>query len=148
MTLLHQHQRPIEDDAEAGPHIKSTLEDIEVANKIAPEVLGRSLEELPPQTRRLLEVLKVFVAEKCEQQKTEQDCCRFTRREVRERTGWSETQIRLHLQRLEDFEYIVRRSGQNGTSYGYELLIDCHEPEGVYLIGLLDVDELRKKMNL
>ena len=109
---------------------------------------SRSLDELPPQTRRLLETIKVFVAEKCEQQKTEQDLCRFTRREVREHTGWSEFQVRTHLHKLEDFEYIARRSGKQGLGYVYELLVDCHEPEGVYHVGLLDVAKLRKNTQL
>ena len=144
VTLLHQHQRPLEDDPEAGPHIKTTLEDIAIANAIAPEVLGRSLDELPPQTRRLLEAVKTMVAEVCDKKKIDQDKARFTRRQVRERTGSSETQVRLHLQRLEDFEYLARRHGRNGVSCVYELLVDCRKPEGVAHVGLLDVKELRK----
>ena len=31
-----------------------TLDDIETANRLAHEVLGRTLDELPPQTRKLL----------------------------------------------------------------------------------------------
>ena len=145
VTLLHQHQRPLEEDALAGPHIKTTLEDIAVANRLAPEVLGRSLDELPPQTRRLLEEIKRLVAEACEAHEIDQDKCHFTRRDVRERTGASETQVRLHLRRLEDFEYLARRHGRNGISCVYELLIDCRKPQGVAHVGLLDVEELRKK---
>ncbi len=145
VTLLHQHQRPLEDDPEAGPHLKTTLEDIAIANAIAPEVLGRSLDELPPQTRLLLEALKAMVAELCEARAIDQDKCRFSRREVRERTGASETQIRLHLQRLEDLEYLARRHGQNGVNVVYELLVGCREPEGIAHVGLLDIDELRQR---
>ena len=145
VTLLHQHQRPLDDDPLAGPHLKTTLEDIAIANRIAPEVLGRSLDELPPQTRRLLEALKAMVAELCEARAIDQDKCRFSRREVRERTGASETQIRLHLQRLEDLEYLGRRHGQNGVSVVYELLVGCREPEGIAHVGLLDIDELRQR---
>ena len=148
VTLLHQHQRKPEDDPEAGPHIKTTLEDIAIANAIAPEVLGRSLDELPPQTRRLLEALKAMVAEVCDEKEIDQDKAHFTRRQVRERTGSSETQVRLHLQRLEDFEYIARRHGRNGISCVYELLVDCRKPEGIAHVGLLDVGELRKRHGL
>ena len=54
---MHQHQRA------RGRHIVNgrtvefievTLGDIALANELAPEILGRSLDELPPQTRRLL----------------------------------------------------------------------------------------------
>jgi len=145
VTLLHQHQRPLEDDPEAGPHIRTTLEDIAVANQREPEELGRSLDELPPQTRNLLEAIKKTVRELCDARQLDQDKARFTRREVRESTRQSETQIRLHLQRLEELEYIQRRHGRNGISCVYELMIDCREPEGIAHVGLLDLDQLRRK---
>jgi len=145
VTLLHQHQRKLEDDPEAGPHIKTTLEDIAVANAIAPEVLGRSLDELPPQTRRLMESIKAMVAETCEARKIDQDKAHFTRRQVRERTGWSEFQVRTHVQKLEALEYLARRHGRQGIGCVYELLIDCGDPEGIAQVGLIDTKKLRGK---
>jgi DNA primase len=38
-----------------------TLDDIATANRLAHEVLGRSLDELPPQTRRLLLLIDELV---------------------------------------------------------------------------------------
>ena len=38
-------------------YIRATLDDIALANRLAPELLGRSLDELPPQTRRFLELV-------------------------------------------------------------------------------------------
>ena len=143
VTLLHQHQRKLEEDPEAGPHIKTTLADIEVANRLAPEVLGRSLDELPPQTRRLLESIKALVSENCETKAIDQDQCRFSRREIRERTGWSEFQVRTHIQKLEDLEYLIKRHGKQGLGCVYELLVDAKEPNGVAHVGLLEMDKLR-----
>jgi DNA primase len=37
-------------------YVETTTEDIRVANRVAHDVLGRSLDELPPQTRCLLEM--------------------------------------------------------------------------------------------
>jgi DNA primase len=145
VTLLHQHQRPLEEDAIAGLHIKTTLEDIEAANRIAPEVLGRSLDELPPQTRRLLESIKQLVRNKMKSEKLEQRISLFSRKELRDFTGWSETQTRLHLERLEAMEYVSRRSGKQGSLCKYELLTAANEPEGIWHIGLLDVAKLKKK---
>ena len=57
IALLHQYQRPVKTTVHHGKtieYIEVTLEDIEMANRLAHEVLGRSLDELPPQTRRLL----------------------------------------------------------------------------------------------
>ena len=57
IAMLHQYQRPVKTTLHHGKtveYIEVTLEDIEMANRLAHEVLGRSLDELPPQTRRLL----------------------------------------------------------------------------------------------
>ena len=59
IALLHQHQRPIK-SIEHGDqlirYVEVTLDDIETANRLAHEVLGRTLDELPPQTRKLLQL--------------------------------------------------------------------------------------------
>ena len=57
IAMLHQYQRPVKTTVHHGKtieYIEVTIEDIEIANRLAHEVLGRSLDELPPQTRRLL----------------------------------------------------------------------------------------------
>ncbi|MFT6241133.1 MAG: Cdc6-like AAA superfamily ATPase [Akkermansiaceae bacterium] len=125
-----------------------TLEDIEAANKIAPEVLGRSLDELPPQGRRLLDSIKELIREKTKELKTEQRLCLFSRRELREKTGWSEFQVRTHTERLEQMEYVNRRSGKQGSLCKYELLVDANEKAEAWQVGLLDIAELRKKENV
>ena len=148
IALLHQHQREPIKKKVAGQVVEMipvTVEDIEAANRIAPEVLGRSLDELPPQTRRLLESIKVYVAKQCKAKQIDQDRFFFSRRDIREQTGSSETQVRAHLQRLEDLEYVVRRHGRQGVGCLYELLIDYHESPGVAHVGLIDTGKLPKK---
>ena len=49
-------------------YIEVTADDIAQANALAHEVLGRSLDELPPQTRRLLGALCALVAERMQRQ--------------------------------------------------------------------------------
>ena len=63
------------------------------------EVLGRSLDELPPQTRRMLLLIDEMVTAQCQRLKMERTDFRFSRREVRHSTGWSDTQV-AHLHRL------------------------------------------------
>jgi DNA primase len=146
IALLHQHQRSAETKEVSGRHvpfIRATLDDIELANRIAPELLGRSLDELPPQTRRVYETIKQIVRDRCDGEKIEQRCAFFSRRELRSRLGWGITQIRAHLERLRELEYIEARYGRLGSAYQYELLTDCRETEGSAHIGLLDVEKLR-----
>ena len=100
IALLHQYQRPVKTATRNGKtveYIEVTLDDIATANRLAHEVLGRSLDELPPQTRRLLLLIDEMVAKQCEQLKMERTDYRFSRREVRQYTGWGDTQLRVHL---------------------------------------------------
>lgn len=53
ISLLHQHQRPartVMHRQQELVDIEATREDIQLANQVAHEVLGRTLDELPPQT--------------------------------------------------------------------------------------------------
>ena len=143
IALLHQKQRPLK-EKDGLHYIEVTLQDIAAANTLAHEVLGRSLDELPPQTRKLLEQLKAMVEARCQSEQIEPELCWFTRREVREFTGWSNTQLKVHLDRLEELEYIYpRRAGMRGSAYEYELLFDGDiQTAKPQLIGLIDLAQL------
>lgn len=150
IALLHQHQRPRgRHEIEGGrvvEYVAVTLDDIALANELAPEVLGRSLDELPPQTRRLLDHVKALVkAKQAEPGQSAKLAATFSRRELREACGWSLTQVRVHLERLHELEYLELRHGRLGGSFVYELMIDADAPAHVAHIGLIDVAELRKK---
>ena len=144
ITVLFQHQRAVETDEEGGRFIRVTLEDIELANQLAPELLGRSLDELPPQTRRLLEHVKAWVRAKRQERQLEQRLALVSRREICAASGWSYSQVKRHLERLQELEHVASRCGRLGETLRYELLIDANEPEGVVHIGLLDVNLLRQ----
>ncbi len=149
IALLHQHQRPRGRHDVAGrvlEYVEVTLDDIALANELAPEVLGRSLDELPPQTRALLGHIRALVRTRMAQPgQGAKLAATFARRELREACGWSLTQVRLHLERLVELEYLELRHGRLGSSFVYELMIDAATPEAVAHIGLIDVAELRKK---
>jgi hypothetical protein len=123
-------------------YIEVTLSDIEIANKLAHEVLGRTLEELPPQTCTLLKHIKAMVTAACEAQGIEQAHHRFSRRDVREACGWGNTQLKVHLRRLEELEYLLIHRGGRGQSIVYELLYDGELDDQKHLMGLIDVEKL------
>ena len=124
-------------------YIESTREDIAAANRVAHEVLGRRLDELPPQTRRLLELLSEWVNKRCKRDQLTRQECLFTRREVRLFSGYSNTQLKVHLDRLFDLEYILAHRGMRGSSFEYELLFDGNlDAEKPQMIGLLDPEQL------
>lgn len=147
IALLHQHQREVKAAHVAGrsvEYIEATLADIEAANAIAHEVLGRSLDELPPQTRRVLAALGELVSTLAKEQAIPRAEVRFTRAQVRAHTSLSDTQCRLHLDRLAELEYLLTHRGQRGQSYVYELLHDAPAGSNLpHLAGLIDVDALK-----
>jgi DNA primase len=147
ITLLRQHQREIKTLRQPGAvieYIEVTLEDIALANRLAHEVLGRSLDELPPQTRRVLGLIETFVAERMQHSAILRADVRFTRREVRNRCGMSDAAIRVHLDRLVAMEYVRTVAGKNGQRFEYELLFDgALERSTPQMMGLIDVEALR-----
>ena len=163
IALLHQHQRPrgrLEVGGRVVDYVEATLDDIALANELAPEVLGRSLDELPPQTRRLLEHIKALVKAKASGEDAAAPTPRppmprhragagaspcFSRRELREACGWSLTQVRTHLERLHELEYLELRHGKLGGSFVYELMLDPDAPASVAHVGLIDLAELRRR---
>jgi DNA primase catalytic core len=154
IALLHQYQRePITHlvKSEAGlasrevAMLPVTLDDIETANRIAPEVLGRGLDELSPQTRHLLEHIKALVRKTIKTAAVEQKLALFSRRELRDFTSWSQTQVRRHLERLEELELVTARGGRSGVAIRYELLTDAAQAADTYHVGLIDVAKLRRK---
>ena len=147
IALLHQHQRPIRTAEHAGQSvefIEVTLDDIAAANRLAHDVLGRCLDELPPQTRRLLELIERMVAQRSTERKIERGDILFSRRELREFIGWGDTQTRVHLERLIRLEYLITHRGSVGQTFVYELVYDGGGKDGgKFLPGLLDVERLR-----
>jgi DNA primase catalytic core len=87
IAFVHQHQRPVLTAERAGQrveYIEATLADIELANEIAHDVLGRSLDELPSQTRRLLKLIDGHVGAECQRLGLRRSEYRFARRTLRE----------------------------------------------------------------
>lgn len=127
IALLHQYQRPVrtlEVEGQAVEYVEVTREDIALANRLAHAVLGRSLDELPPQTRRVLSVLDGWVVERAGVQGVERAAVRFTRRDVRGPLGLSDTQLRVHLDRLVQLDYAAVHNGRPGQRFAYSLLFD------------------------
>jgi hypothetical protein len=142
IALLHQHQRrvhSIEHRGAALRYIEVTESDIALANRLAHEVLGRTLDELPPQTRVLLGIVQGWAATECGRASVRRCDLRFSRRQMRAVTGWGNTQLKVHLSRLADLEYILIHRVKTGQGYEYELLYDGEGDAGArFVMGLSD----------
>jgi DNA primase/post-segregation antitoxin (ccd killing protein) len=147
IALMHQHQREVKTVMHRGRalhYIEVAKQDIELANRIAHEVLGRTLDELPPQTRKLLNLIRAMVQAQAKRAGIAAGDVRFTRRDVREATQWSDSQLKLHCARLADMEYLLIHGGQRGQVLRYGLLWDgADDGEHTrHLCGLIDPSEL------
>jgi len=151
IALLHQKQRPIRRLEEGGieiEYVEVEPDDIARANRIAAEVVGRSLDELTPQGRRLLEHLGALVEAEAERAGIERSEVRFRRADVRAWTGWSDYQVKAHMAKLTELEYVLVHRGGRGQSYVYELLWQGEGVDGErFVLGLLDVERLDTKDN-
>jgi DNA primase len=143
IALLHQYQREVRIHGDLH-YIEVTLSDIELANELAQEVLGRTVDELLPQTRKLLTILHAWVKEECERLGEAQADFHFTRRQAREAVGWGDTQMKVHLARLSEMEFLLPHKGGHKQAFTYELLYTGEDAEGrARLLGLIDCASLQ-----
>ncbi|NHB98727.1 CHC2 zinc finger domain-containing protein [Photorhabdus stackebrandtii] len=141
IALLHQYQREVKTAEHRGKrleYIEVTKDDISLANRLAHEILGRTLDEMPPQTRKLLLLIQAMVKETAAMQQRPVNAVRFTRRDIRSYTHWSDSQLKLHCQRLSDMEYLLIHGGSRGHLLQYELLWDGDKTEEAHLCGLIE----------
>jgi hypothetical protein len=160
IAYLFQYQRKINTidyGGQAVEYLNVTLQDIYQANELAAEVLGRSLDELSPPSRKLLLLIREMSCQgagdrgqvsgdRGQGTDDREEEKRFTRRDIREFSGWSDFQVKTHIRQLEELEYIYSATGRKGKEYVYELLYAGGGEDGrPFMIGLADMEQLRKK---
>ena len=93
---------------------------------------------MAPHTRGFTEEIAQLITSK------EGDCS-FTRKELRDTSGWSDWSVRKALEQLEELGYVRKVSGQNGVAMRYELLIDATQEERKSIL-LTDPDRLEEML--
>jgi DNA primase len=137
VTFLHQMQR--EPKSTPGPdgqpirYIETTPGDIHIANQLARELFGHCLDELSHPSRNLLAELEKMVGE--------QEAASFTRREIRQYTGWSNYRVHTHLKELVDYEYLACELDRPGGGHRYRLLYQGEGKDGErFVLGLKNIE--------
>ncbi len=125
IAFLRQFQRK----EEAGV-IEVELGDIEVAHRLADQILGQSMEELSPPARKLLEAIHRWKPKGP-----------FTRRELSRELGWPGVQVWTYVRELSGAEWLIDRGGRPRS---YELAWDGRE--GRVCLGLRSTVEIRAKI--
>jgi hypothetical protein len=127
VTLLHQHQRERRSELVDGvthTYLEATPNDIEVASRLCANVLARDAEALAPQARRLLDVVRAYASQRAHEEGCDPSEIDVTRRQLRERLGWSDTQVRAATDRLVALEYLVVSGGGRGRCRTYRFVPD------------------------
>jgi hypothetical protein len=146
VAFLFQRQR---ERREAGapegggvPRVLATPADYAVAHGLAGEILGFTLDDLKKHARDLLERIQGLVEERCKGTGGIPEDFSFTRRDIREYTGWPDHQIKAHIKQLEELEHLtvdVKSRGQ----FGYRL---NNPGQRRPLKGLLTPEELKERL--
>jgi hypothetical protein len=124
IAFLHQYQREVKtyvpgEGEEPVAYVEVEPGDIERANALVGEVLGRTLDEVSAPGRALLGEIRKLAGKETEK--------RFTRRAIREACGWSDFQVKTHLGELVELEYLYVAEGRKGKEYVYELAVEGGE---------------------
>jgi hypothetical protein len=124
VAFLRQKQRQVK-TAERGDksfnYVEVTKDDIRVANDLARRVLVHSLDELSAPARKLLVKIEAMVKAHCAEHGVAPSDFAFSRRAIREATGYTVHQVRVHAKELEDLEYLRAKAGSRGKEFIYEL---------------------------
>ncbi len=152
MNQYKKEKKSVEVDGEHLEYIEVCLSDIEIANELATVVLGGSMDELAQPSKTLLTHIHKMVEKFAIEDRKSLDKITFTRRLIREFTGWSDWQVKSHIKQLEEFEYLVARVGSKGKEYRYILNYNG-QPESDELAGfnkcylnLTPVEEIQKHL--
>jgi hypothetical protein len=135
ITLLHQYQRKTGTlkrlDGSSMDYVQATEKDIDLALELSRAVFARNVDDLSPIGRTLLAEIVPLVQEKYSRTKGNDERSQiqlgeipFTRKELRERIAWSETQVRQNIEPLVELGYLGRVGGRQGAIYRYVLLDD------------------------
>jgi len=135
ITLLHQYQRKTGNmkrlDGSKMEYVQATQRDIDLALELGREVFARNVDDVSPTGRKLLSEIVGLVKEKYDDMKgsdPNRDLFMyevpFSRKELRERIGWSETQVRRNIDQLVELGYVGRINGRQGSTFRYLLLDD------------------------
>ncbi len=127
LAFLHQHQRTVktaERDGVVVEYVEVTEDDLAVADRLTAAVVSRGSGDLPPMTKRMLDMIDLMVSEAAGKSGVDPMHVRFTRREARERLGIGSTQAWTHLRRLIDGEYLIVHPSRRGRGVVYELVLE------------------------
>lgn len=146
ITLLFQYQRKTGPtrriDGKKCDCVYATQADVGLALELGRQIFARNVDDVSPTGRKLLSMVYTYIKQKGEhlQELTPKEevnifTIPFTRKEMRDVTGWSESQIRLTCDLLVELGYLGRLAGRHGSTFRYVLLDDGKDDPKMELPG-------------
>ncbi|MBD2801649.1 DNA primase, partial [Xenorhabdus sp. M] len=83
------------------------------------------------QTRKLLLLIQAWIRDSGQPRHE----MIFTRKQLRDTVQWGDTQLKVHLSRLVEMEYLLLH--RRGLTFAYELLFDGEDNAAAHLCGLI-----------
>ena len=135
ITFLNQYQRKTGTvkrlDDSTVDYVLVDDADVKLAKKLGSQVFHRNVDDVSPTGRTLLKHISQFLLEKQEKHLADNpdeiyllNQIPFTRKELRERIGWSEPQVRQNIKPLVELGYLAVLNGRQGSAYRYFLVDD------------------------
>ncbi|MFH1310556.1 MAG: hypothetical protein ABIH85_07780 [Candidatus Omnitrophota bacterium] len=135
VTFLHQYQRPIKKSHKGIEYIESALTDYKIAFNLYKDILKNTLSDIKKPQKELLDKILEMVEHN--------GTCVFTRKDVREYSGYAHYKVRDIIKELEDLEYLLIDSGSKGKQYKYRLNIQTTREDSL-LSGITKPEELEE----
>lgn len=120
IVLLNDQKCPNQKPQKIHPDLSQfehTWENIDLANKLAHEILGRTLLNLSGLSSLLLLLIDEMVDKACVTQQISRIDFRFTMEEIKKYTGWSSPKLILHLEPLKKQHYLKEEEGMYELVY-------------------------------
>lgn len=134
VTFLHQYQRQVKKTGNVE-YIESTLEDYKIAFNLYKDTLENSLSNIKKPQRDLLDQIIKMVNQNVSSS--------FTRKDIRDFSGYPHHRVRDIIKDLEDMEYLIIDSGSKGKQYRYRLNTQSSR-ENDFLKDITKPEELRE----
>jgi len=122
VTLIHQHQREIIDN-NSKRCVRTHIIDIAIGHFIFRRLFKNSLDDLPVQSRNLLNILIKHFLEKSKKEHVEFNKIQFYRKEVCKVSRLSMTRVHEHIRKLMFNEYLIDRRDASGIAYRFNFSV-------------------------
>jgi len=134
------------DSGNSIEYIECTSNDYKTAYDLLKDgILDNTLDDIPRQARELLNLIKNYLEKSADKENLPVHKRIFTRKDIREYTGWTFVQIRNNFRILKDYEYVTLLPEKKATAHQYRLSVS-YSDENEIKNHILSPAELKERI--